>query len=66
MRRRVPDVSKLRGLIGFAPETDLDETLCRIIQTHQAHVPQQTHAVGCAVSPVPATRAVTEHLRLAQ
>lgn len=66
MRRRVPDVSKLRGLLGFAPETDLDETLCHIIQTHQAHIPQQTHAVGCDVSPALTTRAVTEHLRLAR
>ncbi len=66
MRRRVPDVSKLRSLIGFVPETDLDETLCRIIQTHQAHVPRQTPAVGCTAPSSLAIRAVTEHLRLAR
>ncbi|MCA1667449.1 MAG: GDP-mannose 4,6-dehydratase, partial [Thermomicrobia bacterium] len=33
MRRRVPDVSKLSRLIGFAPETCLDEMLERIIHS---------------------------------
>lgn len=32
MRRRVPDVSKLRAVIGYAPHTSLDENLSRIIQ----------------------------------
>jgi hypothetical protein len=31
MRRRVPDVSKLRQFTGFAPQTSLDEALTRII-----------------------------------
>jgi UDP-glucose 4-epimerase len=31
MRRRVPDVSKLRSTIGYAPDTSLDEALRRII-----------------------------------
>jgi UDP-glucose 4-epimerase len=31
MRRRVPDVSKLRQYTGFAPQTSLDEALTRII-----------------------------------
>jgi len=33
MRRRVPDVSKLSRLVGFAPETCLDETLQGIIRS---------------------------------
>ncbi|MHB8647969.1 MAG: GDP-mannose 4,6-dehydratase [Thermomicrobiales bacterium] len=33
MRRRVPDVSKLHRLVGFAPETCLEETLQRIIHS---------------------------------
>jgi UDP-glucose 4-epimerase len=32
MQRRVPDVSKLRRVIGGAPETPLEENLCRIIR----------------------------------
>lgn len=31
MRRRVPDVSKLRAAIGYAPDTSLDDALRRII-----------------------------------
>jgi UDP-glucose 4-epimerase len=31
MRRRVPDVTKLRRTIGFAPDTPLEENLSRII-----------------------------------
>jgi len=34
MRRRVPDVSKLRETIGYAPDTPLDEALRRIITVH--------------------------------
>jgi UDP-glucose 4-epimerase len=34
MRRRVPDVTKLRETIGYAPDTTLDETLRRIIEAH--------------------------------
>jgi UDP-glucose 4-epimerase len=36
MRRRVPDVAKLRRFIGYAPETSLDEALRRIIAAHPA------------------------------
>jgi len=36
MRRRVPDVSKLRATIGYAPHTPLEENLKRIIQHMQA------------------------------
>jgi UDP-glucose 4-epimerase len=32
MRRRVPDVSKLRAVIGYAPQTTLEENLRRTIQ----------------------------------
>jgi UDP-glucose 4-epimerase len=34
MRRRVPDVTKLRETIGYAPETSLDESLRRIIAVY--------------------------------
>jgi UDP-glucose 4-epimerase len=34
MRRRVPDVGKLRETIGYAPDTPLDEALRRIIAVH--------------------------------
>jgi UDP-glucose 4-epimerase len=34
MRRRVPDVSKLRATIGYAPDTPLEEALRRIIAVH--------------------------------
>ncbi|MCC7368457.1 MAG: GDP-mannose 4,6-dehydratase [Chloroflexi bacterium] len=36
MRRRVPDVSKLRSTIGYTPDTVLDEALRRIIEAHPA------------------------------
>jgi len=32
LRRRVPDISKLRGLTGFAPEYDLDASLDKVIR----------------------------------
>jgi UDP-glucose 4-epimerase len=38
MRRRVPDVSKLRRFIGYTPDTPLDETLRRIIAAHPAAI----------------------------
>ena len=34
MRRRVPDVSKLRATIGYSPDTSLDEALRRIIAVY--------------------------------
>lgn len=36
MRRRVPDVSKLRATIGYAPHTPLEENLKRIVQHMRA------------------------------
>ncbi len=35
MRRRVPDISKIRQQVGFEPRFSLDETLQRIIAYHQ-------------------------------
>jgi UDP-glucose 4-epimerase len=38
LRRRVPDVTKLRQTIGYAPDTPLDEILRRIIAERQSSV----------------------------
>jgi UDP-glucose 4-epimerase len=35
LRRRVPDIGKLRRLIGFAPEYDLDATLDKVIRYYR-------------------------------
>lgn len=35
MRRRVPDISRVRGLIGWEPAVPLDETLRRVIAFHR-------------------------------
>jgi UDP-glucose 4-epimerase len=43
MRRRVPDVSKLRRLVGFAPETTLEESLRHIIQSQRIPVVSGNH-----------------------
>jgi UDP-glucose 4-epimerase len=42
MRRRFPDVSKLRATIGYAPDTPLDEALRRIIAVY----PSSTTPIG--------------------
>lgn len=39
MRRRVPDVTKLRQTIGYAPDTPLDEALRRIIAAFPSNPP---------------------------
>lgn len=31
MRRRVPDISKIRAMIGWEPQVPLEETLQRVI-----------------------------------
>ena len=31
MPRRVPDISKIRGLVGYEPKVQLDEILTRVI-----------------------------------
>ncbi|MEK6630753.1 MAG: GDP-mannose 4,6-dehydratase [Acidobacteriota bacterium] len=35
MPRRVPDISKIRNLIGYAPQISLDEILRRVIEFHR-------------------------------
>jgi UDP-glucose 4-epimerase len=37
MQRRVPDISKIAGLIGFEPTIQLDEILQRVIDHFQRH-----------------------------
>lgn len=39
LRRRVPDTSKLRRVIGFSPEYDLDATLNQLIRDHRRRPP---------------------------
>jgi UDP-glucose 4-epimerase len=65
MRRRVPDVSKLRRTIGYTPHTPLEENLTRIIQHMLAAEPglrarpavKTTHArVRYITEPPPASR----------
>jgi UDP-glucose 4-epimerase len=36
MRRRVPDISRIKAAIGWEPETPLDETIRQVIQFQQA------------------------------
>jgi len=36
MPRRVPDIGKIAGLIGYQPRVDLDETLRRVIEFYRA------------------------------
>jgi UDP-glucose 4-epimerase len=38
MRRRIPDLSKLRKLIGYRPAFDLDEILNNVIDYHRAEL----------------------------
>jgi UDP-glucose 4-epimerase len=49
MRRRVPDCTKLRRTIGFAPDTPLEENLSRIIDYHrrQYHEGVQSDQPAC-------------------
>ena len=35
LRRRVPDIGKIRRLIGFSPEYDLDATLDKVIRYYR-------------------------------
>jgi UDP-glucose 4-epimerase len=37
MPRRVPDITKLRSLIGFRPTVELDEILTRVIESFRQH-----------------------------
>jgi len=36
MKRRVPDLSKLRALVGYAPRYDLETTLWSVIDHERA------------------------------
>jgi UDP-glucose 4-epimerase len=38
MPRRVPDISKIHGLVGFEPKTDLDGILQQVIEYHSQRV----------------------------
>ena len=38
MARRIPDLSKIRGMTGYAPEVDLDTMLRRIISFQRAEL----------------------------
>jgi hypothetical protein len=40
MRRRVPDVTKLRRTVGFVPDTPLEQSLLRIIEDCRARLRQ--------------------------
>jgi UDP-glucose 4-epimerase len=37
MPRRVPDLAKLRGLIGYEPKVQLDEIISRVVQHAREH-----------------------------
>ena len=37
MPRRVPDISRVRDLIGFAPRMSLDDIICRVIEYVRQH-----------------------------
>ena len=34
MRRRVPDISKIKKAVGWEPRIGLEETLRRIVESH--------------------------------
>jgi len=38
MRRRIPDLTRIRGLIGFAPQTALDAIITRVIEYERSLV----------------------------
>jgi UDP-glucose 4-epimerase len=54
MRRRVPDVAKLRRLIGYAPDTSLETTIRQMIAAQQG---DDGDAAADGDTPVPATTA---------
>ena len=37
MPRRVPDITKIRGLVGYEPQVQLDEIITRVIDYFQKH-----------------------------
>jgi UDP-glucose 4-epimerase len=60
MRRRVPDVSKLRAAIGFAPSIPLEQALENIIHHFRTPLAAVAHA---PVARPRATVVITEHLQ---
>lgn len=54
MRRRVPDVTKLRRTIGFAPDTPLEENLLRIIDHYRLQAAPPLARAEAASRPAPA------------
>ncbi len=59
MQRRVPDVSKIQRLIGYAPSMAIDAILLAVIDFHRAQLSKSTASAG-KTSPLPArgTRSV--------
>ena len=41
MQRRVPDITKIAGLIGWAPEISLDETLAQVVEYEKNQRPEE-------------------------
>jgi len=35
MRRRVPDITKIKNLIGFEPSVSLEETIRKVIEFYE-------------------------------
>jgi UDP-glucose 4-epimerase len=42
MRRRIPDVSKIRALTGWQPTSNLDDIIADVVASAQLTTPQQT------------------------
>ena len=43
MPRRVPDITKIRALIGYEPEVELDEILTRVIASFRSQMKLESH-----------------------
>lgn len=56
MRRRVPDCTKLRRTIGFAPDTPLEENLARIIDYSRTRLQLTVGTAGRLAEPAPLER----------
>jgi UDP-glucose 4-epimerase len=50
MRRRVPDLAKIRGLIGYAPTFMLDEILASVIEYQRGRLSRQPRALAFTAS----------------
>ena len=54
MQRRVPDISKIQRLIGYAPSMAIDEILLAVIEFHRNQLTTVGATVKTApISPVP-------------